>query len=189
MEFSPHRGYLDESEREHITQTPKIVQEDLIENNCRAFFLAARDGWDVEDFISKFMLSETADLLDQYLNKYRWDGGDGIYAEFLGECNLYGTEIKKNTSSYSLHYREEAAYWIGYIYRLAHFKTGEISSEIVEFMPPEFMLRAYAVGHTKDPDGWIEEYYWANDLERFYKYFDDGLDNVEKDIKPIERHD
>lgn len=164
-----------------VTETPRVIQNDLIDNNCRVFYLAARDNWDLVDFINKFMRSEVAELFDQYLNKYRWDGGDGMYAEFLGECDVYGIDIEKNKSKYSKYYRIEAAHWIGYIYRLTHFKTGESSKEIVEFMPPDYMLNAYAVGHTWDPDFWIENFYWDNDLDRFYKYFDDLYDQAQKE--------
>ena len=113
----------EEKRRLEIINTPRCIRDAMIQNNERVFYLAAKEGYDLEDFITKFMYSEEADRLDQYLNRYRWDGGDGIFREFLSSCELYGIVLKKDATKWSLAYRGVIAEWIAYIYRLMHFMT------------------------------------------------------------------
>lgn len=166
------REYTDK-ERERVRNTPECAQQLLIDNNFDVFHYAALECYDMTDFIEKFMKSDVAALMDFHLNYYRWQGRESIFPDFLYECDLNGIKLKmnKDTAKDMLPVLAEKAGWIGYIYRLTHFKTGETSKEILEFMPVKMMMRSYYYAHCVDPDGWIEEYYYDNDFTRYAKYF------------------
>lgn len=165
------REYTDQ-ERELVRGTPKVVQQLLIDNNFDVFYAAALEGYEMSGFIKTFMLSDVAALMDFHLNYYRWHGKESIVPDFLDECDLTGIELQKTEEHKELRpVLAEKAGWVGYIYRLTHFKTGETSKEIVEFMPPDMMLRSYHYAHCVDPDGWIEDYYSNNNWDRYVKYF------------------
>lgn len=167
-------------ERIQTINTPEIVQRDMIDNNSGVFERAAFHDFDLTDFILKFMNSEVAEIFDVYLSRYRWEGPQGIYLEFLAECEMYGREIKEYTGDLSRQTLMDIGDWIGYIYRLTHYTTGDSSKEIVRLMPPEYMIRAYWYGHTQDPLGWIQEFLWDNDLKRWCECVDNNPRKAEK---------
>lgn len=173
------REYTD-LERELVRNTPEVVQRLLIDNNFDVFYAASSEGYEMSDFIKRFMHSDVAALMDFHLNYYRWQGKESILPDFLYECNLAGIELEKSDKRKELRpVLAEKAGWVGYIYRLTHFKTGETSKEIVEFMPPDMMLRSYHYAHCVDPDGWIEDYYSNNDWDRYVKYFCQDKESLE----------
>lgn len=165
----------DEERYRAITATPVDIQRDLIDNNAYLFSKAARKRYDLTDFIERFMRSKIAEILDMELNKYMWEGPESLLADFELECAQSGMSLKKSkyTDIPDLIHEGSIGEWIGYIYRLTHFKTAESSKEIVDFMPAEMMTRAYYTGHCEDPDGWIENYTLKNDIEKYGKYYFD----------------
>lgn len=158
-----------EKRREAILTTPNMTRQLMINNHAGAFSLAVEDGYELEDVINKFMRSEVAVTMDDELNHYQWEGAESVYYDFIFECAMNDILLKKAPNNKG--YDSDMAFWIGYIYRLTYFKTGEDSKDILEFMPAKTMMYAYPTGHCEDPDGWIEDYYLDNDLGRYFKYF------------------
>lgn len=163
----------DEERRKAIITTPRLIKKDLIDNNALLFSKAARMGYDMIDFMERFMRSKTAVDMDMELTHYQWEGPESLLSDFIYECCMDNIELKdsKYTKRSAWEHDANVCYWIGYIYRLTHFKTGESSKEIVDFMPAEMMTRAYYTGHCEDPDNWIENYTFKKDLEKYGKYY------------------
>ena len=126
------------------------------------------------------------------LNHYQWEGPESLLADFEMECAYADIELKESeyTKRTDLIHEGKIGLWIGYIYRLTQFKTGESSVEIVDFMPAEMMTRAYYAGHCEDPDGGIENYTYKNDLEKYGQFYlaEENLENDRLNRK-LERAD
>ena len=167
---------IEEKKIREIINTPKNVQLHLMNCNAAVFWQACKDGYNFEDFVGKFMRSEVAKVLDLHLNYYRWEGPPGLYQDFLDECDIWGTPLEKETRDLDIHKISETGHWAGFIYRLAHFKTGDSSEFLVDFIPPKLLLSAYPTGHCQDPDQWIEDYIFDKDVAKYYKFFD--VDNI-----------
>ena len=118
-----------------------IIQQCDIQG--RLFEYSLKNGVDSDDFIEKFMLSDTAKHLDLKYDRLQWAGEEYIFSNLSVED---GIEFK-NTGKY---FNKETLYWIGYIYRYWSYYTNESSSAIYEQADCNTMNKAYAGFHTLD---------------------------------------
>ncbi len=116
-------------------------ERQLCDIQGRLFELSIKKEFVSDDFIEKFMNSETAANLDLDYDRLQWSGEEYILENLLEECN-----IKNAGMSYS----NEVMYWAGYTYRYWHFLTGESSKEIYKQADAKIMQMSYLGFHTLD---------------------------------------
>ena len=109
----------------------------------RLFELSLNNGTDSDDFIEKFMLSDTAKHLDMTYDRLQWAGEEYIFSNLSVDENI---ELENTGKRFS----KEAMYWIGYIYRYWHYCTDESSREIYGQINGAEMNKAYPGFHTLD---------------------------------------
>lgn len=113
----------------------------------RLFELSATAGYDSARFIDSFMRSETAACLDRPYDRLQWAGEEYILEEFSETVEpLAGDDP----------WSSDVLFWIGYLYRLWHYLTGEGSAQISNTADAETMRRCYPGYHTLDPQESVE---------------------------------
>ena len=95
-----------------------------------------------EEFINRFMKSQTAAFFDLPYDRTQWLGEESLMQDFIEEV----TNLSKNENQYS----KDSLFWIGYTYRYWHFYTGESSKQIVEQCDASTMNMLYPAYHTLD---------------------------------------
>lgn len=123
-------------------------QIQLCETQGDLFELTAREGIDSDEFVRRFMNSETAQHLDRPYDHVQW-AGKGYILEDLEETS--GT-LSRNRRIY----HPEAMFWMGYVYRYWHFYTGESSAEIYGHVDAKTMATIYPGYHTLDCEQTID---------------------------------
>ena len=125
------------------------LQLKLCDIQGRLFELSYDVGLDSAVFIPTFMRSELAAALDRSYNRMQWAGEEYLLEELRdvnrGELR-YGGEL----------YPKDTLYWIGYLYRWWHCRTGESSRTIYRQAPTAVMRRNYRMFHTLDPQLAVE---------------------------------
>ena len=97
---------------------------------------------DSNEFINKFMNSETCGYFDLPFDRLQWAGEEYILENLLEEITV--------CAAGELYFKDEI-YWIGYIYRYWHFLTGENSREIYFQADERLMRDCFSGFHTLDP--------------------------------------
>lgn len=120
-----------------------ILELQLCDIQGRLFELARKQGLDRNDFIRKFMNSETAAYFDLPYDRLQWAGEEYILENLLDESAVEKDETSCGST--------EEIYWTGYIYRYWHFYTGETSKEIYGQADEITMKNCYPGFHTLDP--------------------------------------
>lgn len=108
------------------------------------FVHAQRQGYDVVDFIEKYMRCRVPEVLDRRLYQYGGCGPYYLYAETLDEI-----APEKAGEDYTP-YPEKVLEWAGYYYRQWNWLNGRPSKEIIEICPAKKMLDSWFYGHTVD---------------------------------------
>lgn len=140
-----------------IRETPAYIQDDIADYTACAMEHLAKAGYAFCPMFEAFMRSETAVLLDMPVNSYLWKGPSAIYRDFLEECrqkNITLEKIDKKNDEYA--YNVCAAHWAGYVSRVWHYYIGMPSSMIIELYEAEQFYNQYYLGHTMDPEGWVQ---------------------------------
>ena len=107
----------------------------------KLFELAWRKGFDMAAFVSVFMKSRTAALIDSKFNHLQWAGEAYVLEELVAETGLRHGRARKSLPP-------EHLFWAGYLYRYWHCLTGETSAAIFEIAPYRTMAGMYAGYHT-----------------------------------------
>lgn len=137
---------------------PKVIsnfERQLCDIQGRLFELALKNSHDCPSFISDFMGSETAEMLDRSYDRLQWAGEEYIL------LNL--EEEKRGLQKAGTKYDKEIMFWTGYIYRYWHYLTGESSKEIYSQADEKTMKGVYWGFHTLDNRVAIE------DLKELYR--------------------
>jgi len=116
----------------------------------RLFESSFDEGLDSEIFIKCFMNSDIAAGLDSKYNRLQWSGEEYLLEELMA---IEGNNLPKSNNLFA----KEVLYWIGYLYRYWHYKTGESSKKIYKQAPVLTMKRNYMIFHTMDPEIAIED--------------------------------
>lgn len=116
------------------------VEMRICNNQAELFVLAAKKGFDDDDFISKYMNSELCHEIDGLYSPHQLAAPSYNMACLLDEIQPEKTE---------LHYHINAIWWIGYIYRYIQFRFDLFSSEIYKAIPVEKMIKWYEGMHTQ----------------------------------------
>lgn len=119
-----------------------LDKRQLCDIQGRLFELAAKNGYDSKDFISKFMNSNTAKKLDDSYDRLQWSGEEYILEELIDEVK----KVNKSNEVYS----REVMYWMGYTYRYWHYYTNELSKEIYTIANAKTMNLSWLGFHTLD---------------------------------------
>ena len=92
------------------------------------------------------------------LNRYRWEGTEGLWEDFLEECEAKGITLSKANphEASAPNLMGEIAYWCGCVYREWHFRDGLWSEEMFEKLPPRILMDEYGWGHTMIVQTWLE---------------------------------
>lgn len=117
-------------------------ERQLCDIQGRLFELALDKGYDSLSFISHYMQSETAEMLDRSYDRLQWSGEEYILLnleEEVGSMDKTGALFNK-----------EVIYWIGYLYRYWHYFTGENSVQIYNQADGNLMRSSYMGFHTLD---------------------------------------
>ena len=101
-----------------------IIESKLCDVQGRLFELSIDRGYDSEQFIKSFMLSDLAKNLDSEFNSMQWMGEEYLLEELEYECN--GSLVKNNRTI-----SKDEIYWIGYVYRFWHYYKNENSKKII----------------------------------------------------------
>ena len=123
-------------------------ERQLCDIQGRLFERSLKKDLDSEDFIGKFMNSNTCQYLDLPYDRLQWAGEEYILEELLDE-----TTVKPRGEQFG----EEELYWAGYIYRYWHFATGESSMQIYAQANADRIRECYLGFHTMDPMMTIED--------------------------------
>ena len=107
----------------------------------RFFELAWKKGYDMRDFLEKFMTSATAAGLDEPYNRLQWSGEEYLLEELEAEVTMRREKKSRPRGS-------DAFYWIGYLYRYWHFYTGESSVKMYRMTGYDKMSLVYPGYHT-----------------------------------------
>ena len=118
-----------------------IIESKLCDVQGRLFELSIDRGYDSEQFIKSFMLSNLAKNLDSEFNSMQWMGEEYLLEELEYECN--GSLIKNNRTI-----SKDEIYWIGYVYRFWHYYKNENSKKIYKQANYERMKINYLMFHT-----------------------------------------
>jgi len=111
----------------------------------RLFELSAKQGYNSEEFISAFMRSRVAAMLDSKYSRMQWAGEEYLLDELLDESDH---SINNTNNPFSL----DTMYWTGYIYRYWHYYKNEPSFKIYKQAGVKTMKRNYMIFHTFDPE-------------------------------------
>ena len=125
------------------------LQIKLCDVQGRLFELSADNKMPSEDFVRKFMTSETAKRLDSKFNHMQWAGEEYIMEDIMSE--------KKDGFKKGEVFSKDILYWIGYVYRYWHYYNGESSSKIYKEAPFKTMKQNYLMFHTMDPGLAVEK--------------------------------
>ena len=120
---------------------PGIWEHALCNVQGHLFELAWRKGWDMREFVEKFMTSATAAGLDESYNRLQWSGEEYLLEEFESEVGRRKAGRPRRTGS-------DAFYWIGYLYRYWHYYTGESSVKMFRMADYDKMTLVYPGYHT-----------------------------------------
>ena len=124
--------------------TPEaILERSLSEMQGKLFELSGKRGYDSANFIRLFMTSSIVAGLDSKFDFMQWAGKEYILEKMEDD---YAGRLTKSGRVYD----GEVLYWIGYVYRRWHYKTGESGSEILKQADPEIMNIMYLGYHTLD---------------------------------------
>jgi len=124
-------------------------ERQLCDIQGRLFERALDKGYDSLSFISHFMQSETAKMLDRSYDRLQWSGEEYMLLnleEEVGSMEKTGDLFDKETM-----------YWIGYLYRYWHYFTGESSMQIYSQADGKLMEESYLGFHTLDNAMAVEE--------------------------------
>lgn len=116
----------------------------------RLFESSFDEGLDSEKFIKCFMNSDIAAGLDSTYNRLQWSGEEYLLEELM---EIEGNNLPKSKNLFA----KEVLFWMGYLYRYWHYKTGESSKKIYKQAPVLTMKRNYMIFHTMDPEIAIED--------------------------------
>lgn len=96
--------------------------------------------------------------LDMPLNQYRWEGTEGLWEDFLEECESKNIVLPKaeGLEAAGPTIMGEIAYWCGCVYREWHFRDGLWSEEMFELLPPDVLMYEYVWGHTMMVETWLD---------------------------------
>lgn len=117
----------------------KVLEIDLCEMQGRFFELAAAQGYPMRKFVPAFMNSEIARRLDSPYSRYQWMGEEYMLHQVARECHLVPDQVPE---------KDEAYFWMGYLYRFWHFALGESSEKMYKTADFERMKRVYDGYHT-----------------------------------------
>ncbi len=123
----------------------KSLQLALCDTQGQLFELSAKHGYNSEDFIKAYMLSDTAKAMDMEFNHVQWAGKEYVLSTLEDEC---GSKLTKGDSLLD----QEILFWIGYIYRYWNLYTGESSKAIYRQAPAKVMQTVYLMYHTMSPE-------------------------------------
>lgn len=118
-----------------------IIESKLCDVQGRLFELSIDRGYDSEQFIKSFMLSDLAKNLDSEFNSMQWMGEEYLLEELEYECN--GSLVKNNRTI-----SKDEIYWIGYVYRFWHYYKNENSKKIYKQANYERIKINYLMFHT-----------------------------------------
>ena len=121
-----------------MTQSLKLALSDM---QGQLFEMSHERKLDSEAFIKAFMLSDIAADLDSEFNHMQWAGKEYIMERI-------SDELKEKITTGGEMYDRERLYWMGYVYRVWHYYTGESSKEIYKQAPAETMRVTYLIYHT-----------------------------------------
>jgi len=124
-------------------------ERQLCDIQGRLFELSHKHGLASEDFICKFMNSETGAYFDLPYDRLQWAG-----EEYILDALMLETTIDKDTEKL---YPREAMYWIGYVYRYWCLQEGETSAEVYAQADAALMNDCYLGFHTLDVRMAIED--------------------------------
>lgn len=148
MRDRPDRVSVTDEFREMVKSTNPITKRLHIEENAELFERAVKHGYSLEAFITAFMLSDAAFRLDMPLNQYRWEGTQGLWEDFIDECEMKSVPLPQadppESSAPGLY--GEIAYWCGCVYREWHFRDGLWSEEMSEKLPAGVLMSDYGWG-------------------------------------------
>ncbi len=116
----------------------------MCDTQGRLFMLAWERGLDCPIFIKKFMNSHTVAALDQSYHRFQWAGEEYLLEELNEETG--GLPVA------GMVYPAEVMYWMGYLYRYWHYRTGESSVEIYRFINAAAMRKCWYSFHIFDMD-------------------------------------
>lgn len=132
-------------------RTLNLSERILCEYTGKLFVEAKKDGYDIIDFVEKYMRCSVPAILDTRFYSY----GDPGYLYLYGETLTVVTPEKYKGRNEQ--YSDEAIEWAGYIYRLWNWYTGEPSFHIIDICPAKKMLNSWFYGHKVDPEVFIED--------------------------------
>lgn len=118
------------------------LQRHLCKTQGDLFEMAARKGFNCDEFVKFFMNSKTAVGYDSEYDHVQWAGK----AYILEELEYESGGLPRSEYIYD----PEAMFWMGYLYRYWHFYTGESSSEIYKHADAATMALIYPGYHTLD---------------------------------------
>jgi hypothetical protein len=124
------------------------IERQLCDIQGRLFELSLKSGLDSEDFIEKYMRSETCEYIDMPYDRLQWAGEEYILDNLLDEAAI---------ASGGEQYDREVMFWIGYIYRYWHLTHGTPSREIYALADARRMNSCYFGFHTLDAAMAVED--------------------------------
>jgi hypothetical protein len=126
------------------------IQLKLCDIQGRLFELSVKQGYDSEQFVSRFMRSDVAKALDSKYNRMQWAGEEYLLEEIIDTCK---PEIQQTGNVFPM----EVMYWMGYIYRYWHYYKNETSDRIIRQANVKTLNRNYKMFHTMDPELAIDD--------------------------------
>lgn len=121
----------------------------LADMQGKLFQMSGDAGYDSESFIKAFMKSRIAAKLDSEYDFLQWAGKEYIFEMIEDEL---GDVITRG----GIVYDRETLYWTGYVYRLWHFYTKELSKTIYRTANAKRMNQVYYGYHTLDVEAAID---------------------------------
>lgn len=115
-----------------------ILMYQLCSIQGRLFELAAKKGYDSEEFITTYMNSDLAWHYNSEYDDLQWRGEEYILAVLEEQHNF------KQGNVYAL----DIVFWTGYLYCYWHYKTNDSCKQIVKIAPPKIMAETYMGFHT-----------------------------------------
>ena len=125
------------------------IQFCLEEMQGKLFENAAKLGYDSENFVRLFMRSQLASQLDMDYSRMQFVDEEYWMEELQ---DTYGDKLAKGTSL-----SPQEMFWLGYIYRSWHHKTGESSREILKRANFKKMTKLYTTEYYNDCDSVLEQ--------------------------------
>lgn len=117
-----------------------MLQHFICENQAELFSFSCLEELDSKRFIEAYMASPTAVAMDQDYSRFHWMGA----AYTLADLESYGKLPKGEV------WDRQAMYWMGFLYRFWHFKTGLSSAEIYRRADADTLAYSYYGLHTLD---------------------------------------